>query len=105
MVPMCRRFRADGRIVFTYSHGSFHIRSLRATAAELVERLRDLERKAGVARFDVVGFSMGGLIALHALKFLQGQRWIRRLALLGTPSDGTWLSLAGVAEKSVVGPS
>src|SRR5690606_8129899 len=64
-----------------------------------------LERELGVQRVDLVGFSMGGLIALHALKFLQAQRWIRRLALLGSPTSGTWVGLAGVGTVGLVCPS
>ena len=105
MLPLGRRFQSDGRAVFSYRHGRFQLKSLRASADELIRQLRDLEARTGVRGFDVVGFSMGGLIALHALKFMQGQRWIRRLALLGTPTQGTWMGLAGVATMGLVSPS
>lgn len=105
MMPLAQRFADDGRAAFTYHHGTFQLRSLRASAHELVAHFERLERSIGVSRFDVVGFSMGGLIALHAVKFLQAQRWIRRLALLGTPTDGTWAGLAGVATVGLFSPS
>lgn len=105
MVPLRKRFEQDGRVVFTYHHGTFQLRSLRASAQELVHQLESLEQNLGCARFDVVGFSMGGLIALHAVKFLQAHRWIRRLALLGTPTSGTWASLFGVATIGLLSPS
>lgn len=105
MAPLCKRFGDDGRATFTYHHGTFQLRSLRASAQQLVEHFDRLERSLGVQQFDVVGFSMGGLIALHALKFLQAQRWIRRLALLGTPTDGTWAGLLGVATVGWLSPS
>jgi triacylglycerol lipase len=105
MVPLRKRFEQDGRVVFTYHHGTFQLKSLRASAQELVARFEELERNLGCQRFDVVGFSMGGLIALHAVKFLQAQRWIRRLALLGTPTSGTWTSLLGCATIGMLSPS
>jgi pimeloyl-ACP methyl ester carboxylesterase len=105
MVPLRKRFEQDGRVVFTYHHGTFQLRSLRASAQELVTQLEQLEQNLGCTRFDVVGFSMGGLIALHAVKFLQAHRWIRRLALLGTPTNGTWTSLLGVATIGLLSPS
>jgi pimeloyl-ACP methyl ester carboxylesterase len=105
MIPLTQRFQADGRVVFSYHHGTFQLRSLRASAQQLVEHLGRLERELGVHRVDVVGFSMGGLIALHALKFMQAQRWIRRLVLLGSPTSGTWVGLAGVGTVGLVSPS
>lgn len=105
MIPLTQRFQSDGRVVFSYHHGTFQLRSLRASAQQLVEHLGRLERELGVQRVDLVGFSMGGLIALHALKFLQAQRWIRRLALLGSPTSGTWVGLAGVGTVGLVCPS
>lgn len=105
MVPLSRRFRRDGRVVFSYQHGAFQLRSLRRSARELVDHMQELDRSLGLGRLDVVGFSMGGLIALHALKFLHAQSWIRRLALLATPVEGTWVGLAGVAAIGLMSSS
>lgn len=105
MVPLSRRFQDDGRATFTYHHGTFQLRSLRASAQELATHFERLSETLGVGQFDVVGFSMGGLIALHAVKFLQAHRWIRRLALLGAPTDGTWAGLVGVATVGLLSPS
>lgn len=105
MQPLAQRFGDDGRATFSYHHGTFQLRSMLASAQELVAHFARLERSLGVSRFDVVGFSMGGLVALHAVKFLQAHRWVRRLALLGTPTDGTWAGLLGVATVGLVSPS
>lgn len=105
MIPLTQRFQSDGRVVFSYHHGTFQLRSLRASAQQLVEHLARLERELGVHQVDMVGFSMGGLIALHAIKFMQAQRWIRRVALLGSPTSGTWVGLAGVGTVGLVSPS
>jgi pimeloyl-ACP methyl ester carboxylesterase len=105
MLPLTRRFHRDGRIVFSYSHGPFQLQSLRASADQLTDQLRRLQDASGIERFDVVGFSMGGLATLHALKFLQAQRMIRRLVLLGVPTEGTPVGWAGIATLGLVSPS
>lgn len=105
MIPLTRRFQSDGRVVFSYHHGTFQLRSLRASAQQLVDHLKRLQRELGVDKVDLVGFSMGGLIALHAVKFLQAHRWVRRLALLGAPTSGTWVGLAGVGTVGMISPS
>jgi pimeloyl-ACP methyl ester carboxylesterase len=96
MMPLTRRFQADGRVVFSYHHGTFQLGSLRDSAEELTQKIRELVDNLELDRVDVLGFSMGGLVALHAVKFLQGQRWIRRLVMLGTPLAGSWLTLAAI---------
>lgn len=105
MVPLTQRFQSDGRVVFSYHHGTFQLRSLRASAQELVNHIHAMHRELGVDKVDLVGFSMGGLVALHAIKFLQAHQLVRRVALLGTPTSGTWVGLAGVATAGVLSPS
>lgn len=105
MVPLTQRFQADGRVVFSYHHGMFQLRSLRASAQEMVDHLQTLRDELGVDKVDIVGFSMGGLVALHALKFMQAHRWVRRAALLGCPTSGTWAGLAGVGTVGAISPS
>jgi pimeloyl-ACP methyl ester carboxylesterase len=58
-----------------------------------------------VARVDILGFSMGGLVALHAVKFLAADQYVRRVVTLGTPFAGTWVGLAGVATVGGICPS
>lgn len=105
MLPLTKRFQSDGRVVFSYHHGTFQLKSLRASAQDLVDQLRALEQNLGLRQFDMVGFSMGGLVALHAVKFLAASQYVRRLALLGTPLDGTWAGLAGVATVGALSQS
>ncbi len=105
MQLLADRLRRDGRVVVSYSHGTFQIRSLRASAQELADHLARLRDELRVERFDVVGFSMGGLTALHAVKFLALHRLVRRLVLLGSPVDGTPAGYLGVATLGWVSPS
>jgi triacylglycerol lipase len=41
---------------------------------------------------DLVGFSMGGLVARYYLQRLGGIRRVRRFITIGTPHRGTWLA-------------
>jgi pimeloyl-ACP methyl ester carboxylesterase len=45
----------------------------------------------------MIGHSMGGLIGLYYAKKLGGAARIRKLIMMGTPVQGTWIALAGIA--------
>jgi pimeloyl-ACP methyl ester carboxylesterase len=105
MVPMTRRLREDGRVVFSYAYGTFNLDSIRASAQRLTGQLRQIVDRLGAPCVDMVGFSQGGLIALHAIKFMQAHRFVRRVATLGSPLRGTRVALAGVATLGMLSPS
>ncbi len=105
MQPLATRLRADGRAVFTYHHGTFQLASLRRTAEGLQARIQSIVEELDVDAVDLIGFSMGGLVSLYLLKFLGGERWVRRAVILGAPARGTWLALAGVAAVGLFSPS
>lgn len=44
------------------------------------------------AEFDLVGFSMGGLISRYYLQRLGGAERVRRFVTLATPHQGTWMA-------------
>jgi pimeloyl-ACP methyl ester carboxylesterase len=68
---------------------------IRASAERVAETLRRLARIPGFRYADVVGHSMGGLVATYTLKRLDPERRIRRVITLGTPHRGTPIALAG----------
>ena len=51
----------------------------------------------GSAPVDVLGFSMGGVIARTWIQQLGGQRRTRRFISLGSPQQGTWTAQPGQA--------
>ena len=53
----------------------------------------------------MVGYSQGGLIGLHAIKYLQAHLMVRRMVTLGSPVDGTWLGMAGIAALGAISPA
>ncbi|MCZ9340863.1 alpha/beta fold hydrolase, partial [Streptomyces sp. TRM76130] len=94
----------DNRSVFVLlrrslaQHGRQQVESLNyspltcdiRTAAELLGRhLEDICARTGQDRVDIVGHSLGGLIARYYVQRLGGDRRVRMLVTLGTPHTGT----------------
>ncbi|MEU8585483.1 alpha/beta fold hydrolase [Streptomyces sp. NPDC048664] len=94
----------DNRSVFVLlrrnltQHGRQHIESLNyspltcdiRTAAQLLGRyVEELCERTGQQRVDVVGHSLGGLIARYYVQRLGGDARVRTLVTLGTPHSGT----------------
>jgi pimeloyl-ACP methyl ester carboxylesterase len=71
---------------FNYSPLTCDIR----IAAELLGRhIEEICARTGSAQVDIVGHSLGGLIARYYVQRLGGDRRIRTLVTLGTPHSGT----------------
>ena len=67
--------------------------SLSAQGEHLGRQIAELKRKTGSPRVDIVGFSMGGLIAAWYLRHQDGAEHVRRLVTVGTPWHGTKLAV------------
>ncbi|WP_093773429.1 triacylglycerol lipase [Streptomyces sp. 136MFCol5.1] len=94
----------DNRSVFVLlrrsltRHGWHHLESLNyspltcdiRTAAELLGRhVEEICGRTGHHEVDIVGHSLGGLIARYYVQRLGGDRRVRTLVTLGTPHGGT----------------
>ncbi|MEE1772072.1 alpha/beta fold hydrolase [Streptomyces sp. JV185] len=94
----------DNRSVFVLlrrslaRHGWHHLESLNyspltcdiRTAAELLGRhVEEICARTGHHRVDIVGHSLGGLIARYYVQRLGGDQRVRTLVTLGTPHAGT----------------
>ncbi|KND34822.1 MULTISPECIES: lipase family alpha/beta hydrolase [Streptomyces] len=94
----------DNRSVFVLlrralaQHGGRHLESLnyspltcdiRAAAELLGRHIEDICERTGQEQVDVVGHSLGGLIARYYVQRLGGDVRVRTLVTLGTPHSGT----------------
>jgi triacylglycerol lipase len=68
---------------------------VRQSAARADALLDEIARKHGFPYVDVVGHSLGGLVAAYWLKRIDCGRRIRRVVTLGTPHAGTPLARPG----------
>jgi pimeloyl-ACP methyl ester carboxylesterase len=94
----------DNRSVFALlrrslrRHGWTHVQGLnyspltcdiRAAAALLGHHIEQICERTGHSQVDIVGHSLGGLIARYYVQRLGGDRRVRTLVTLGTPHSGT----------------
>ncbi|MEV1026555.1 alpha/beta fold hydrolase [Streptomyces sp. NPDC050264] len=94
----------DNRSIFVLlrrsliQHGRQRIESLnyspltcdiRTAAALLARHVEELCERTGQERIDIVGHSLGGLIARYYVQCLDGDERVRTLVTLGTPHAGT----------------
>ncbi|MEV6110271.1 alpha/beta fold hydrolase [Streptomyces sp. NPDC051940] len=106
----------DNRSVFAllrrslHRHGWRHVQALnyspltcdvRAAAAQLGRHVEETCRRTGHDRVDIVGHSLGGLIARYYVQRLGGDRRVRTLVTLGTPHAGTRIALLLAAHPIV----
>ncbi|MCM2389398.1 esterase/lipase family protein [Streptomyces albipurpureus] len=94
----------DNRSVFVLlrrslaRHGWHHLECLnyspltcdiRAAAELLGRHIEEISDRTGQSRVDIVGHSLGGLIARYYIQCLGGDLRVRTLVTLGTPHSGT----------------
>jgi triacylglycerol lipase len=95
---LLERHLADrGHIVISYPLGfPVNLGDIRDSAGLIARKVESIVAQTGVTEIDVVGHSLGGLVGLYYLKRLGGRHRIRRLILLGSPTQGTWSALLGL---------
>lgn len=100
LLPLEKYLRESGRDVISIDLGVFNVGDIRVSAQKLAVKIEKLLNKfspeLGLEKVDIVGHSMGGLIALYYVKSLGGHRIVDNLVTLGAPFKGTWLSYAGM---------
>jgi triacylglycerol lipase len=97
MYAIERRLAKEGVPVFSFSFGKLNTSDIRESAYQLHEKIEKLIAPISGAKVDIIGHSMGGLVALYYIKRLGGHRRVRKLISMGTPHQGTWTALLGVA--------
>jgi triacylglycerol esterase/lipase EstA (alpha/beta hydrolase family) len=105
MYPLERRLLEDGLTVFSFNLGALNARDIRASAFQIHRKIESILTQTSVERLDIVGHSMGGLIGLYYVKKLGGHQRVRKLIMMGTPINGTWVALLGVVTMGLVSSS
>ncbi|MEO6740420.1 MAG: alpha/beta fold hydrolase [Chthoniobacteraceae bacterium] len=93
MERLARHLRSQAREVFqpTLTPNGGH-----APIEDLARQLADfVSEKVGARRFDLIGFSMGGLISRYYLQRLGGIAQITRFISIATPHHGTHMARLG----------
>jgi triacylglycerol lipase len=91
-----RRLVEDGLCVFSFNLGTFNTRDIRRSAFLIHRKIERILAQTPVDKIDILGHSMGGLIGLYYVKKLGGHARVRKLIMMGTPANGTWVALAGI---------
>jgi pimeloyl-ACP methyl ester carboxylesterase len=91
-----RNLAGHGHVVMSYSLGPINLGDIRDSAGLIARKVESIVAQTGVTQVDIVGHSMGGLVGLYYVKRLGGRHRVRRLVLLGTPTQGTWSALLGL---------
>ena len=86
-----KRLARDGResLAITLMPGDGSV-SLEELSLQLRDYVRD--HFSPGERFDLVGFSMGGLVCRYYVQFLEGRRQVDRLITISSPNQGTLLA-------------
>lgn len=91
MQPLARALRKPGWTVFTPtltpSWGQASIEEMARQLADFIDA--NLPRHA---HFDLVGFSMGGIVSRYYLQRLGGLKRVDRFVAISVPQHGTWLA-------------
>lgn len=97
MYPLEKRLEEDGFCVFSFNLGMINLRDIRTSAFRIQRKIEALLAQTKVQEIDMIGHSMGGLIGLYMIKKLGGDKRVKRFVMMGTPVNGTWVALAGIA--------
>lgn len=100
LVPLERHLRRTlRRPVVRVALGTrlpLHLQDVRKSARRVHETIEALARTPGFEFADIVGHSLGGLVASYVLKRLDRGRRVRRVVTLGSPHRGTPLAFLGL---------
>ncbi len=100
-----RRLNDDGFCVISFNLGMINVRDIRTSAFLIHRKIESILAQTAVKKIDIVGHSMGGLIGLYYIKKLGGHDKVRKLVMMGTPLQGTWTALLGVATMGLLSAS
>jgi len=105
MLPMRHQLRAAGFPAYTVDLPFLNLASVKTCTERLKIGVEKVLSGSGQNRCDLVGVSLGGLMALHYIRSMGGADRVRRLVAVGTPFHGTWSALPAVMLFGAISPS
>lgn len=98
MWPLATYLRYRGRWVWAINNPIFED-DLPTFAAHARDAADELRRQSGADQIDIIGHSMGGLVAAWYIQHLGGAAHVRRLVTLGTPWAGTMMAIFSLGRQ------
>jgi pimeloyl-ACP methyl ester carboxylesterase len=96
MFPFAWALGRAGFTAHTVHLPPLNMAAVERSAALLAEQVEAVLAHAGQPRCDLVGMSLGGLLALHYVQDPAHAAKVRRLIAVGTPVRGTWSAAPAV---------
>ena len=97
---MEKRLRQHNYGVLSLNLGGFlwryNTRSILSQAEWLAEKIEHVRQKHQLGKLNIVGHSMGGLVARHYVQSCGGAEQVKSLITLGSPHHGTPTALIGI---------
>jgi pimeloyl-ACP methyl ester carboxylesterase len=97
MLPFAWALRHAGFEAHTVKLPPLNMAAVERSVGLLAARVEEVLATSGAERCDLVGMSLGGLIALRYVQEPENAARVRRLIAVGTPIHGTWSAAAAVA--------
>ncbi len=102
MLPMRWRLQRLGLDAHTVDSPFLNLTDVHACTRKMADEVDRVLRACGARQCDLVGVSLGGLMALQYVKHLDGAPKVRKLIAIGTPFAGTWASVPAVATLGLI---
>lgn len=97
--PLARRLRAAG-LGPIYGFEYWTLGRTAAAARQLRWFVDEVRAKTGAAEVDVIGHSMGGVVARYYAALAGGDGAVRNLITIGSPHSGTEISKIGIGHPT-----
>ncbi len=96
-LPVHAILRRRGQTSFDVPIPGLNTQDIAASSEVVKERVIEILRRTGAPHVNLVGVSLGGVIAVHFVRVLAGHAYVRRTVALGSPFGG--VRLAGLVGR------
>ncbi|MBU4301979.1 MAG: alpha/beta fold hydrolase [Actinobacteria bacterium] len=97
---VARHLESEGLATIKLKVPRLAVGDMRESAEVLAREVERLRSENGVGKVNLVGYSLGGLIARIYLQELDGYRNLNRTVFVGAPQDGVYIGYLGAFTKS-----